>query len=292
MAVSTANASELTAEQVQSILVKPLEAASVFLAAGPRIIDTAGPVRLPKLGAATAPAWFAENAQITPEIDPTFDEIELMPSTMKSVKTLTRFSNELARQSVIALDVALKERLVKDVADTLDRQFMGLTGDGVTMPKGLFAYAGQSIPAVGVLTLDKLLDAEALALGANVNPDALKWVMTSREFIALRKIKTAATGSNQYVLQPDPTKAGSYSLFGKPIVVTNHLTDTAGTPKTGNMALVDFSQIVVARDLAPSVKILDQTFGDFDQQAIRVVARYDVAALNDDAVIKLTGITV
>jgi len=57
------------------------------------------------------------------------------------------------------------------------------------------------------------------------------------------------------------------------------------------MALVDFSQIVVARDLAPSVKILDQTYGDYDQQAIRVVARYDVAALNDDAVIKLTGIT-
>jgi HK97 family phage major capsid protein len=173
MAVSTANASELTAEQVQSVLVKPLEAASVFLAAGPRIIDTAGPVRLPKLGGATAPAWFAENAQITPEVDPTFDEITLMPSTMKSVKTLTRFSNELARQSVIALDVALKERLVKDVADTLDRQFLGLTGDGVTMPKGLFTYAGQTLAAVGALTLDKLLDAEALALGANVNPDAL-----------------------------------------------------------------------------------------------------------------------
>ena len=58
------------------------------------------------------------------------------------------------------------------------------------------------------------------------------------------------------------------------------------------MALVDFSQIVVARDLAPSVKVLDQTFGDYDQQAIRVVARYDVAPLNDDAVIALTGITV
>jgi len=67
--------------------------------------------------------------------------------------------------------------------------------DGITKPKGLFAYAGQSITAVGALTLAKLLDAEALALGANVNTDALKWVMTSREFIALRKIK-AGTGLN------------------------------------------------------------------------------------------------
>lgn len=291
MAVSTATASELTAEQVQSVLVKPLEAASSFLAAGPRIIDTAGPVRLPKLGAATAPSWHGEN-ELIDEVNPTFDEITLLPSTMESVKTLTRFSNELARQSVIALDQALKERLVKDVADTLDAQFWGATGDGIVKPKGLLAYAGQSITAVGALTLDKLLDAEALALGANVNTDALKWVMTSRELIALRKIKTAASGSNQYVLQPDPTKAGGYVIFGKPVIVTNRIPDTTGTPNTGNMALVDFSQIVVARDVAPSVKVLDQTFGDYDQMALRVVARYDVAPLNAAAVIKLTGITV
>ena len=292
MAVSTSSAPELTAEQVQKVLVQPLEAQSVFLAAGPRIIDTAGPLRLPKMGPATAPAFFAENAQITPEIDPTFDEIELLPSSMKSVKTLTRFSNELARQSVIALDQALRERLVKDVADTLDKQFLGASnGASGTVPEGLFNYAGQSLTAIGALTLDDLLDAEALALAANVDPNKLKWVMTSREFIALRKVK-AGTGLNNYVLQPDATKSGAYSLFGKPVIVTNHLTDTTGTPNTGNMALVDFSQIVVARDLAPSVKILDQTFGDYDQQAIRVVARYDAKPLNDDAVIKLTGITI
>ncbi|QIX27504.1 phage major capsid protein [Nocardioides sp. JQ2195] len=291
MAVDTSTAAELTAEQVQKVLVQPLEAQSAFLAAGPRIIDTAGPLRLPKMGPATSPGWFDENAQITPEVDPTFDEIMLLPSTMQSVKTLTRFSNELARQSVIALDQALRDRIVKDVADTLDKQFLGLAGDGVTKPKGLFVYAGQSLAVDAAVGLDDLLDAEALALGANVNPDALKWVMTSREFIALRKIK-AATGSNNYVLQPDPTKSGGYTIFGKPVIVTNHLTDTTGTPNTGNMALVDFSQIVVARDLAPSVKVLDQTFGDYDQQAIRVVARYDVAALNDDAVIELTGITI
>ena len=65
MAISTANAPELTAEQVQHILVKPLEAASVFLSAGPRIFDTDGsPVRVPKLGAPTNPAWYGENELI------------------------------------------------------------------------------------------------------------------------------------------------------------------------------------------------------------------------------------
>lgn len=291
MAVSTSTASELTAEQVQAILVRPLEAKSTFLAAGPRIIDTAGPLRLPKLGAATSPSWHGEN-ELIDEQDPTFDEITLLPSTMESVKVLTRFSNELARQSVIALDAALKERLVKDVADTLDAQFWSASGDGTTKPVGLFAHADtQNVAVDGDLTLDALLDAEAKALAANVNLDGLKWVMTSRELIALRKIKQA-TGSNQYVLTPDATRAGGFTVFGKPVIVTNRIPDdTTATPQTGRAALVDFSQIVVARDLAPSVKILDQTFGDYDQQALRVVARYDTAPLNPEAIVTLTGIT-
>ena len=42
----------------------------------------------------------------------------------------------------------------------------------------------------------------------------------------------------------------------------------------------------------PTVKILDQTFGDYDQQAIRVTARYDAQPLNPKAIVKLTGINI
>jgi HK97 family phage major capsid protein len=67
---------------------------------------------------------------------------------------------------------------------------------------------------------------------------------------------------------------------------------SSATGSAWRAALVDFSQIAVARDLAPSVKILDQTYGDYDQQAIRVVARYDAAPLNAQAVVALSGITI
>lgn len=290
MAVDTTTAAELTAEQVQRILVQPLEAASVFLASGPRIFDTNGSqLRIPKLGGPTAPSWYGENEQIL-YLDVGFDEVTLLPSTMKSVKTLTRFSNELARQSVIALDAALQQRLVTDVAGTIDAQFLSASGDGTTTPKGLFAWAGtQTLAVGGALTLDNLQDAEGAALAANVDPTRLRWLMTSREFVGLRKI-TDSTG--RYMVQPDPTLDGAYRLFGHPVTVTNRVPDTTGSPATGRAALVDFSQIAVARDLAPSVKILDQTFGDYDQQAIRVVARYDAAPLNPQAVVKLTGITI
>lgn len=290
MVNSTTTAPELTAEQVQKILVQPLEAASTFLASGPRIFDTTNQVRIPKMGGPIAdPGWTGENEQI-PERDADFDEVVLLPSTMKSVKVLTRYSNELARQSVVSLDAALKARLVSDVATKLDTQFYSASGDGVTTPKGMFAWAGtQEVAVGGALTLDHLLDAWGKALAGDVEMSRLRWVLTPREFVKLRKVKD---GQNRYQLQPDPTQDGVFRLFGAPVTVTARIPDTTGATPTGRAALVDFSQIAVARDLAPSVKVLDQTFGDYDQQAIRVVARYDLGPLNPQAVVKLTGITV
>jgi len=290
MAVSTATAPELTQEQVVKVLTLPLEQASAFLAAGPRIFDSAGPLRIPKLGGpVTDPGWTGEN-ELIPERDVTFDEVSLLPSTMKSVKVLTRFSNELARQSVVSLDAALRDRLVRDVAAKLDAQFFSASGDGITTPKGLFAHAGIQTSAVGgAVTLDALLDAWGLALSANVDMSRLRWVMQPREFVKLRKVKDS---QNRYQMQPDPTADGVFRLFGAPVVVTSRVPDTTGATPTARIGLVDFSQVAVARDLAPSVKLLDQTFGDYDQQAIRVVARYDAAPLNATAVVKLTGITI
>lgn len=281
-------ATELTAEQVQKILVQPLEAASVFLAAGPRIFDTAGPLRIPKAPGLSDVSFVGENEQI-PEVDPDFDEVHLLPSTMKSLKTLTRYSNELARQSVVALDQALKDRLVADVAAKIDAQFLSASGDGVTTPRGLFAYSGvQTLAVGGALTLDHLLTAWGMALGENVNMTSLKWFLTPGDFVALRKVKDTA---GKYLLQADPTEDGVFRIWGAPVVITARVPNTTGTPATGRAALADMSQIAVARDAAPSVKILDQTFGDFDQQAIRVTARYDAAPLNPKAIVALTGIT-
>lgn len=288
MAASTTSAAQLTQEQVQRILIKPLEQASVFLAAGPRIFDVTadGRVRIPKLVSMTAPSWVGENTLI-PEVDATFGEVTLLDGT-SSLKSITRFSNELARSSVVALDAALRDKMVLDVAAKIDTAFF--TGAGGTEPLGLLNYTGvQSMAAVGALTLDKLLDAIALMYTANVDTARLRWVMPSRTFIALRKLKDA---NGLYILTPDATADATFRLFGIPVLVTNRIPTNGGVgTNEGSVALADFSQIAVARDLAPSVKLLDQTYADFDQQAIRVVARYDAAPLNPSAIVVLRGVT-
>lgn len=286
---SDTNTAELVATAVATILVQPLEAASTFLASGPRIIDTAGPLRVPKMAQPTSPSWHGQNEQIT-EVNPDFQELSLLPSTMKAVKTLTRYSNELARQSVISLDAALKERLVADVAAAVDTQLFSASGDGVAMPRGIFAYTGvQNLNTVGTLGLDVLLDAQGLALAANVDLAKCRWIMKSREFIKLRKLKDT---TGRYLVEPDVTAPGQYRLFGVPVLVSNRVPDTTGGTPTARVGLVDFSQIVVARDVAPSVTILAETFGDFDQQAIRVVYRLDAAPANPQAVVVLNGVTI
>jgi HK97 family phage major capsid protein len=288
MVVNVPTAPELTAEQVQRILVQPLEAASVFLASQPRIFDSNGSqIRVPKLGGPIDdPGWTGESEPI-PEKDADFDEVVLLPSTMKSVKVITRFSNELARQSVVSLDAALRDRLVRDVAMKLDKQFLGSGGDGITTPMGMLAWPGtQSVDAAGVAaSLDMLHDAWGKALSGNVEMSRLRWFMRPDSFVGIKKLKDT---QNRYQLQPDPTQDGVFRLLGAPVTITPNLPLDTESQKT--IVLADFSQIAVARDLAPSVTVLRERYADYDEQALRVVARYDTKPLNAEAVVKILNL--
>ncbi len=294
MASSTVNSPELTQEQVQRMLIQPLEKASVFLAAGPRIFDCDGNVvRIPKFTSMGEPSWHGENELIN-EVDPDFGEVTLLDN-MASVKSLTRFSNELARQSVIALDAALKDKMVRDVAAKLDNAFIAGTGtptaSGKATPVGLLNYTGvQSMLAVGTPSIDDLHDAVGMALGAEVDPLKLRWFTSSRDLVTLRKLKESTSG--KYLLQPDPTLETAYRLLGHPVTITNRIPTNGGVgTNASTIALADFSTIAVARDVNPAVKILDQTFGDYDQMAIRVVARMDAKPLLPQAIVLLKGVT-
>lgn len=287
MAITTANSPELTREIVQQILVQPLETASVFLAAGPRIFDTDGsPIRIPKLGAAGT-ATFVTEGTVIPEADYNFDEIELLASSMKSVKVVTRVSNELRRSSVIALDTALRDRLVTDVASALDRAF--INGTATNEPQGILHYSGVSVAgsAIGTATPDHLYTALQTALDANVNVANTRWMMTPRDFVALHKLKDA---EGRYLISPNPSQGATSTLLGLPVTVTSRIPGGT-TGGTATVVLADFSQIAVARDQSPTVTVLDQTWGDYDQVGIRVTARYDAKPMNPEAVVLLKGVT-
>ena len=275
MAENTTANPELLQEQVSNILIQPLEAESIILNSGVQIFDTASPLRIPKLVSSSDPAWTAEGAQIT-EHDVDFDEVRLMPTDRASVKTIIRFTNELLRQSVIGLDNVLKTRLVSDVSRKLDTAF--LTGDGATNSvTGIINQTGVQEGVLDASDPDSLLDALALAHAAEVTPN--RWFISGADFFTLRKLKDA---DNKYLIQSDMTADASYSLFGIPVTVTNKL-------DAGKAVLADMSQVAVARDTNPTVTLLSERYAEFDEQAIRVTARFDLGLLHPEGVVVLTA---
>lgn len=279
--------SELTREQVVSLLVEPLMAESVVLGAGPRIFTTSGgaPIRIPKISVfnlgtgngASATYWKSEN-ELIGEADPTYDEVTLLPSTLKSIKIIHRFSNELARLAVVDIANALKAALVQRVALAIDRAF--LLGEGTNnTPKGLANLPGIQSMSYGTLDVDDIIDAEGLAMAANARPSV--WFANPSAYTTLSKQREGA-GSGAYLLQPSPTEAGVMRLRGLPVRVTTQL-------PTGTLLLADMAQVAVGRDLDASVTLLSERYADYDQLALRVVTRMDIAALNPAGIVRMTA---
>lgn len=281
MVETTTSNSVLIQEQVSQLLVQPLEAASVVLSSGVQIFDTAAPLRIPKLTSGASVGFIGESEQI-PEADVQFGEIQLMPSDRKSLKVLIRFSNELLRQSVIGLDATLRTRLVTDVSRALDTALLTGTGkDSSSVADhsitGIINQSGVQTGDLDVTDADSLLDAIALASAAEVTPN--RWFINGQDFIALRKLKDK---QDRYLIEQDVTAGPTYRLFGIDVTVTNKLDE-------GTAVLADTSQVAIARDIAPSVTLLSERYADYDEQAIRVVTRYDLGLLHPEGVIVLSA---
>lgn len=286
----TAQGGALVAEVVQRVLVQPLAAASVFLASGVQIIDSASPVRLPIAPDPSNALGFTAEGQSIPEVTPSFDALHLLPSTMESVKVISRFTSELARQSVVAIDAALQANLVTSVAATLDTQFIAGNGDGVTTPRGLLNYPGaQSLAVGGALSVDNVYDAISLAETAYLDDSELRFWVHPQTMNGLRKLK--ATGTGNYLLQPNPTQATPYTLAGIPVTVTSRLPVVGTTTKTTTAVLWAPGRSTVVRDLSPSVRILTERYADTDEIGVQVIARYDWGCAKPQSIVKLTGIS-
>jgi HK97 family phage major capsid protein len=286
---TTAAGGALTQEEVAALLVEPLLADAVVLAAGPRVFVTSGdPLRIPKITALDlADPWRAENTLIA-EADPTYGELVLLPSTLKSLKVIHRISNELARHSVTNIAAVLSAALVRRVANALDRAF--LVGDGASdTVRGIVNQTGvQTMAAVGSPSVDDLHDAASLAMTANAKPSA--WFMHPRDLTSLRKAKDS---SGSYLVHPDPTQAGVFQLLGLPVYVSTQIPVNGGAgTNESKIILADMTQVAVGRDEDVSIALLAERYADFDQVGIRVTARFDIGLLNATGVVVLNGVTV
>lgn len=272
---TTGNLPTLQQDQIASLLVQPLEAESVFLAAGPKIIDTNGPIRVPRIASGLTVGFVGEGAQI-PEASVGMDEVTMLPSTLKSLKVLSRVTSEVLRSSAVALDSILKQRLTTDTAAALDTALFTSTGSSNTI-KGLLNQTGVATGVLDASEPDSFLDGIGIARANEVKPN--RWFLSPADYLAVRKIKDS---TGRYILQPDLTQTGQEVLFGVPVTVTSRI-------PAGKAVLADMSLVAIARDLSPTVTVDSSRYFDTDEVALRVVARFDLALLQPKAVTILTA---
>ena len=273
---STTTAKKLIQEQVSSMLVQPLEAASVVLAAGPHIENCSGPLRFNRLDKGFTASWVAENEEIPDGGAASFGEIQLMPTSRKGIKSIIRVSNELIRQgNVAAVSTVFQQRLVADVANALDTALLSGDGSGDTIT-GILNQPEVTSAEFSTSEVDTFLDALALAASKEVTPN--RWLMSGSDFFALRKLKDA---NGRYLMQQAVADDVAYRLFNIPVTVSNKI-------PAGKAILADMRQIVVVRDIDPTVTILTERYAEFDQIGIRVATRYDLGLLHPEGVIVMS----
>jgi HK97 family phage major capsid protein len=282
MSLTTSGNSTLTQDVVERVLILPLTQQSSYLSLGFPTFTSAGqPIKVPSLSTLGTPTYVAEGSAI-PEVNATTSEISLLPSTVQSLKVITKMTREAVRQSVVNVESIFSTKLVSDVSRVLDSALWN--GNGTNgAPTGMANFANVTVTgtAAGTLNADDLLEMQEDAMQAFVMPGNMTWAMSPANFTRVRKF-TDNYGAR--VLQPSLAAGAPPTLLGSPYVVTTHIPDST-------ILLFDRSQVAVGMDDRASVTVLSELYAGTDEVGIKVTARYDTAALNPKAVVKLSGIT-
>lgn len=282
MASATTSAnSTLTRAEVERILIQPLTQKSTFLRVGfPTFTSNGEPIKVPSLSTFGTATFVAQGTAV-PEVTPTTSEIELLSSSVYSLKVMSRVSNELVRQSFLGIEEQFSSKLVSDVSRILDNALWNGGTATTGSPVGLFQVTGftnAGTVAGTALASGDLFDMEKTYMEAYADVDTSIWALSPVNFTRVRKF-TDNYGSR--VLQPALSEGAPGTILGHPYVVSKHIPDTA-------IALIDRSQIAVGMDNRASVTLLDQTYAAYDETGIRVTARYDTKPMNATAIVKLT----
>lgn len=249
-----------------SLIIDPVtEAALALNDRVARTVRTSGKTfRVPVLVEDAAAAWTAEGEEIAPS-DPTLDEIEVTPS---KVAGLTTISRELAHDSSPAAAELVGQSLARAITLRVDE---GFTGDlAAPAAKGLGSI-NPSIATGALDSLDLLHDARALAESFGAAPRTL--LVNPLDALKLAKLKDA-TGSNRALLDAGAAPAGLSVLSSRHV-------------EQGHMWVIDPEQVItVLREDVELAVSWDSHFTS-DRVALRATLRVGFAFPKPSALVRV-----
>lgn len=237
-------------------------------------------------GTLSIPYYDETDGTITVGYQDEFSDITATSGKLKSVSltgylvgALTKVSRSLMNNSAFDILGYVINKLAEAVALWIDKEIInGTTSkiEGLSAAKNVITSASAT-----AITADELIDLQD-AVPDVYQPNAI-WVMSSKARSLIRKLKD---GDGNFLLNKDATSKWGYTLFGRPV----YLSDAVGFEK-GKPAIYygDFSGLAVKMTENFNVEVLREQFAT--QHAVGVIAwlELDAKIENDQklAVLKL-----
>ncbi|MDN4521413.1 phage major capsid protein [Mycolicibacterium austroafricanum] len=205
---TTAAGGILTPEEVGALVVQPVERASVAMQIATVVPTNSGEFRIPIVTNDAIAAWTPEGSDITPS-DAGVDEITIKPDKLAALSII---SNELAQDSSPAATELVGNSIGRDLARKVDAAFFAAAT--LNGPDGVESIAYQATTTTTLTNTDAF--AEAISLAENEGATVTAFVANAATVLALSKVKRE-TGSNEPLLQPDPTLPTRRQILGVPL---------------------------------------------------------------------------
>lgn len=275
-------------EELSSEIIELLRPMSSVRSLNPVTVPLAGnTLRIPRISAGAAFAWFGENANV-PKTEPVFDQITLSPNKGGA---LVPISNDLLRRSASSVDALVRDDLVGSIAAGTDLAF--LRGTGGTQPLGLNDTGTRSpntVASVAVFTLATVTKELGKAiqglLDADVQLRRPGWIFAPRTWGFLITIRD---GNGNLVFKPEMDTG---TLFSFPFRISSQIPINlgAGTDES-EVFFADFADVVIGESVPIQVDAsADAAYHDgvnvvaafsLDQTVIRAIIEVDLALRHD-----------
>lgn len=265
MAMNTSNLRAISPDQIEQLIVQPVEANSVALTAATLVTTSATRTTIPRVTSDPSAAWVAEGEEIG-QSDPTVDDITVQPEKLAG---LTVVSNEAAEDTSPAAADMIGDGLARDIAKKLDVAFFGSSPGGSVQPSGLEDVTGVTeVDAGGAwANLDPFAAAISNSEGHGVPVNA--FVANPADALALSQLKEG-TSSIRPLLGADATVATRRVILGVPLLVSSAVT-------AGTVWGIPKPRAVVVRRTGTELEVDTSAYFTSYRTAIRAIMRVGFA---------------
>ena len=218
-----------------------------------------------------------------------FEELDSTSGSFNSISltgflagALTKVSKSLMNNS----QFNIVDFVIKNMAETIARWVEGECIHGTSSPSqkvtGVIAGITQYITAAAktAVTADELIALQEAI--PDVYQNGACWIMSRATRTAIRQLKD---GEGRYILNPDPTAKWGYTLFGKPVYISENMENMAASKPA--ILYGDFSGLAVKLTEALEIQVLREKYAT--QHAVGVVAwmEFDAKVENAQKLAKL-----